>query len=211
MLKWGHMFPNQPASSSASSNPADYLNQIAPQAPKKSWLKPGPRLILFILVPILIIVLALAIILNVTTAARKQPLEQLTARLSATQKVVAAAQPNLKSSTLRSQNSSLNLYLVDLNSDIAEPMKNNGVNVAKLSDSIVAKESTADLTARLEEARLNARYDRTYAREMAYLLDTILTLTKQIYSTTGSASLKTFLEATYNNLEKAQQTFADFS
>jgi hypothetical protein len=168
-------------------------------------------LFLLILLPILIIVLTLAVVLNVSASARKQPLETLTARLSATQKVVAAAQPNLKSSALRSQNSSLNLYLTDLNSDIAEPMKNNGVDVKKLSDSVLAKESTTDLTARLEEARLNARYDRTYAREMAYLLDTTLTLTKQIYSTTNSTTLKTFLEATYNNLEKAQQTFADFN
>lgn len=211
MVKWWQMFPNQPTTPSAPPNPANYLDQIASQAPKKSLFKLGPRLFIIIGVPLLVIVLIFSLVLNLTTSARKEPLETLAARLSAIQKVVAAAQPNLKSSTLRSQNSSLNLYLTDLNSDIAEPLKNNGVDVSKLRESVVAKESTTDLEARLEEARLNARFDRTYAREMAYLLDTTVTLTKQIYSSTNSPSLETFLEATYNNLEKAQQTFADFN
>lgn len=211
MLKWEHMYPEQPQPSVAPTPPPDYLNQIAPQQPKRSSFKLGPKLFLVIGAVLVVVVVILSIVINILVQNGRQPLEHLSARLTSTASVVDKAQGTLKSSKLRSLNSSLNLYLTDINSDIATPLKSAGVNTAKLSDKVVAEESATALTTRLEDARLNAIYDRTYAREMAYRLDTIITLMKQIVASTGSSELKTYLEATYPNLEPTQQAFADFN
>lgn len=208
------MNPNQPQSPpSPIPNPssADYLNQIAPQTPRRSPFKVGPKLFLIIGGVLTLLVIILSISLNSIAAGQRQPLEKLAARLQSTETVVNDAQANLKSSQLRSLNSELKLFMANTNRDLSEPLKIAGVDVKKLSATTVKNEATTELTDRLEDARLNAVYDRTYAREMAYRLDTIITLMEQIYDTTTSTSLKTFLETTYKNLEPTQKAFSDFN
>ncbi|MDB5179878.1 MAG: hypothetical protein JWN12_510 [Candidatus Saccharibacteria bacterium] len=191
--------------------PTDYLNQIAPHAPKKPIFSFGIKQLLLIGAAIVVLVIILAVIVGNITASKKDPLEHLSARLTATQVVVTAAQPNLKSSELRSLNSNLNLYMTNTNRDITAPLTAAGINTKSLSKSIVASESTTALSARLEDARLNAVFDRTYAREMAYQLGTLMTLMNQIYTSTGSAGLKTFLQSAYDNLKPTQASFANFT
>jgi hypothetical protein len=208
------MYPNQPQQtpSPMPPSPGDYLNQIAPQTPKKPLFRlSGLRLILAVIAGLVVVVSIFALVINAVSASRRHPLEQLSARLTATESIVADAQDNLKSSELRSLNRSLKIFLTNTNRDIAEPLLDSGVNVKKLDKDTVAKESGEDITSRLEDARLNAVYDRTYAREMAYQLETIITLMKQIYRSGGSDSLKSFLVTAYGNLEPTQQSFADFN
>jgi predicted outer membrane protein len=191
--------------------PVDYLNQIAPQGPKKPLFTFGIKQLVMIGGALVVLVIILAAIVGSITGGKKDPLEHLSARLTATQAVVSAAQPNLKSSELRSLNSNLNLYMTNTNRDITAPLTSAGINVKKLSKSIVTSESTTALSARLEDARLNAVYDRTYAREMTYQLGTLMTLMNQIYKSTSNAQLKTFLESAYTNLKPTQESFANFT
>jgi len=202
-------YPTQPPS--PSGVPVDYLNQIAPQAPKRPMFTFGIKQLLMIGAALVILVIILAVVVGSITGGKKEPLERLSTRLTATQSVVSAAQPNLKSSELRSLNSNLNLYMTNTNRDIAEPLKAAGITTKNLSKSIVASESTTALSARLEDARLNAVFDRTYAREMAYQLGTLMTLMNQTYKTTSSTSLKTFLKTAYDNLKPTQESFANFN
>lgn len=162
-------------------------------------------------VALVVLVSILAIVVNGIAGGKKEPLEQLAARLNATQVVVNNAQVNLKSSELRSLNSNLKLYMTNTNRDITAPMLSAGVNTAKLSKSVINAESTTALSARLEDARLNAVFDRTYAREMAYQLGTIMTLINQDYKTTSNAQLRTFLKSAYDNLKPTQDSFANFT
>ncbi|RWZ78421.1 MAG: hypothetical protein EOT05_01520 [Candidatus Microsaccharimonas sossegonensis] len=191
--------------------PVDYLNQIAPQETKRPPFTFGIKHLLVIGGGLIVFVIILAIIVNSLAGGNKTSLERLSARLIATQTVVSAAQPNLKSSELRSLNSNLNLYLTNTNRDITAPLTSAGINVTKLSKSIVTSESTSALSARLEDARLNAVFDRTYAREMTYQLGNIMTLMNQIYKSTNNVQLKTFLESAYNNLKPTQASFANFT
>ena len=69
---------------------------------------------------------------------------------------------------------------------------------------------TAATEERLEDARLNAVFDRTYAREMEYQLATLLALMERVYSSTSSSSLKEYLEESYDNLEPLHEQFAAF-
>jgi hypothetical protein len=204
------MYPNQNPTPSSSPLPVDYLNQIAPQAPKKPMFTFGIKQVIMIGAVLIVLVIILAIIVNSVAGGSKDPLEHLSARLTATQTVATNAQTNLKSSELRSLNSNLKLFLTNTNRDIGAPLLSAGVNAAKLDKTIVSAESTAALSARLEDARLNAVYDRTYAREMAYQLGQTMTLMEQINSSTSNAKLKAFLRTTYTSLKPTQESFANF-
>jgi hypothetical protein len=204
------MYPNQ-LTPPQEPTPTDYLNQIAPQAPKKSIFHLGMRQIIFIGIGLVVFVSILSIIANSIAGGQKEPLQRLGARLSTTQTVVDGAQSNLKSSKLRSLNSNLKLYMTNTSRDIAAPLLVSGVDVAQLSKSVLAAESTAALSSRLEDARLNAVFDRTYAREMTYQLGTLLTLMEKIYNSTRDAELKVFLASASENLQPTQESFANFS
>jgi len=208
------MYPNDPQQHPTPAQPTaplDYLNQIAPQAPKKSLFNFGVPRVLLILGAAIIVVIILSIVASSVARGRTEPLERLSVRLGATQTIATAAQGQLQSSKLRSYNSNLSLYLTNTNRDIAKPLLAAGVQATKIDKALLASESTTALTTRLEDARLNAVYDRTYAREMTYRLETILTLMKQAYSSTSDASLRAFLTTAYDNLEPTQKSFANFS
>lgn len=199
------MDPNQqPAGYSA-----DYLNQIAPTVTTKQRFSKIQLIIGGVLGSLVVIVIGLSLFLNLTRTPSST--QTLAARLISTEAVVNKAQPLLKSTELRTLNSNLNIYLTDTNRGIAEPLLKVKVDVSKLDKTIVAKESGEALTAKLEDARLNATYDRVYALEMAYQLETIMTLMQKIYSSTSSKTLKDFLEGAYKNLEPTQKSFEDFN
>ncbi|MDB5166943.1 MAG: hypothetical protein JWN26_88 [Candidatus Saccharibacteria bacterium] len=203
-------FESQPVQPEAPLS-VDYLNQIAPQAPKRKIpLTRKQMIVAGILGGAFIIVMILVIAVGLGGGGTKKQLEQLAARLQSTQTIVTAADSELNDSQLRALNSNLNIYLTNTNRDIAAPLLKDGIDVTKLDSSIVASESGADVTARLEDARLNAVYDSTYAREIAYRLATIVSLMRQINSSTSNQDLKTFLAGAYTNLQPTQKAFEDF-
>lgn len=193
--------------------PVDYLNQISAPPPKPSLFSGKIKKLIIIGAILVIGVIILSIVTSVIAGARKAPAEQLSARLNATQQIADDSHGNLKSSQLRSLNSNLRLFFTNTQRDIAQPLAAFGVTAATVNKDTIAREAanTAEINQRLEDARLNAVYDRTYAREMDYQLATLLTLLQQAYNNTNSQSARTFLETTYDNLEPIQQGFADFN
>lgn len=187
----------------------DYLNQIAPQAPKKMKI----NLIQFIIIAVggLAILITAIMIISSVASSGKNNLQHLAARLQSTETIVVDGQSKIKSTNLRALNSNLKIYLANTNRDIKSPLLIQKVDVSKLDKSIVSSESSKAVTDRLEDARLNAIYDRTYAREVAYRLDTILALMNQINNSSSSTSLKAFLADAIKNLEPSQKSFEDFN
>lgn len=208
------MDPNQPfnqPSAPQQSPPQysiDYLNQIAPQQSKSA---PNKLLVIIgILVVLLLVVVAVSGLAQLGGASASTKLQTLAARLETLQSISDKAQVNIKSNQLRGSNSSLSLYLANANRDIAEPLKSNGVDIKKLDKAIVAKENGAALTDALEDARLNALYDRTYAREMNYQLSTVILLMDDIGESTNSKSLDSFIGTTKRNLTPIEKQMGEF-
>jgi len=192
----------------------DYLNQIAPKNQRRTPLNlTGMRLWLAIGALAVVVIIILSIVMTSVAAHRRAPLETLTARLSTTATIVTAATPNISDSSLSATNSTLSLTLTQLNKDIVTPMKNNGVDVNKLSKSISAQETAAGtkISNDLTDAKLNAVFDTHYATDMNYQLSITMSLMQQIYNHTNSKSLKTFLQAAYNDIAPAQKAFETFS
>lgn len=187
----------------------DYLNQIAPQ-PQKKGIK--DRFFFFIIGGgLLLAVIALIVIFAAGASGPKQDMQTLAARMATLQTISSDTQRNLKSSDLRSTNSNLTIFLANANRDITAPLSANGIDVKKIDDTITAAEKGEKLTQTLEDARLNAILDRTYAREMTYQLQTVAALVKEIYGSTNSKTLKSYLEKTDADLQPIIRQFSDFN
>jgi len=190
--------------------PVDYLNQISTQQQKPGMT--NKRFLLLIGGAVLLVLIAVIfMVASSGVTGPKEKMQTLAARLLTLQTVASDAQANIKSGDLRDTNSNLTIFLTNTNRDIAEPLTESGIDVEKLDAKIVAQESGETLTADLEEARLNAVFDRTYAREMSYQLDTVSVLIREIYNSTNNASFKSFLENTNTNLEPLREQFSNFN
>lgn len=198
------MNPEQPSSS-------NYLDQIAPQATKKSVLGVKPRLIVVIGASLVVLVIIASIGVAILNATRKQPWETLVARLDATEQIANSATGSIKSSQLRSLNSEIRLFITNTNRDIQTPLMKVNVDQKKLPDSVTKTESAEAILGRLEEARLNAIYDRAYAREMAYQLALVLTALQQVYQSSSNPETKAFLDNAYTSLETTHETLSNYS
>lgn len=189
--------------------PIDYLNQIAPQAKK-----PGPSNRILVLVAIIGGVLALIIGFVMLMSSGSGPTnasQTLAARLQTLQTVSEKSQKNIKSSTLRGINSNLSIFLTSANRDIVAPLAAADIDVKALDKTILAKENGDTLSASLEDARLNADFDNTYAREMSFQLATVEAVMGDIYEKTKSEAMKKFLLDTNDNLQPIKKQLDEFN
>jgi len=200
------MYPNE-------NQPIDpnYLDQIAPQPSQKINIANNkPIFIAIIGLVITLFIFFIGMIASGLSGSGNQ-LERLSARLTATEGISVSATTNIKNSKLRALNSNLKIYLTNTIRDITPLLAVEKIDVKKLDKKIIASESNEKILAKLEDARLNAIYDRSYARELSYQLETTMSLMRQIYNKTKNKDLKTFLEESYNNLEPIQKQFSDFN
>lgn len=210
------MYPDpnqqQPTPTSPAPQPQysiDYLNQIAPKPQKKGL---SNRLYIAIAGGGAVLALIIgALMLFSGGGGPTTDMQHLAARIESLGKISTSAQKNIKSNSLSGTNSNLSIFLTNADRDIATPLKNNGLDIKKLDKTIVTAEAQTALTAKLEDARLNAVFDRTYAREMDYQLATLQALMKKIYNSSNSKSMKDFLAATNTNLLPLMKQLEDFS
>lgn len=179
--------------------PLDYLNQIAPQAPKKSAFELSLGKVIIIGVILIVFVIVLSLVLNTASSSGKEPWQRLSARLETTTTLANDARLNIKSSKLRSLNSDLTLYLTNTTRDLSKIIETKEIQLAKTPTSIINEESGDAVAGELEDARLNNIYDMTYAREMSYQLSRVIALLEAI-AKTASGSDKDFLQTAHNNL-----------
>lgn len=191
--------------------PLDYLNQIAPEAPKRPLFTLNMRTIILGALIAVIVIIIIAAVSGALVSARKEPWERLSARLDATATAVDSSSREIKNSQLRSLNSDIKLYITNTKRDLATPLTRAGVDANKLSNSIVTQENSTGMMQRLEDGRLNAKYDSTYAREMSYQLALLLSLLQKLYASSGNSETKTILETAYKNLEPTYTTISNFS
>lgn len=163
-----------------------------------------------IAVGIIVLISLIAIISSVATSSIGQT-ERLAARLQSTKNTVKSADSNIKSTKLRAMNSALGIYLTNTIRNATPILASNNIQIDKLDKKVTDAESNEETLAILEDARLNAIYDRIYASEMAHQLDNTLILMRQINNSTNDSDLKTFLDDAYKSLEPTQKEFADFN
>ena len=193
--------------------PLDYLNQIAPEAPKKPFFEPKLNLrniVLFGIIAIILVII-ISLVSSSLTASRKQPWQHLSARLDATATSVDTSSTLIKNTTLRGYNSDLKLYITNTKRDLEPFLVSLQIDSAALPASVTAAETSTGLAQNLEDGRLNAKYDSTYVREMSYQLATILSLLQSINASSSGTKTLEFTETAYNNLYPIYTKISEFS
>lgn len=184
--------------------PTNYLDQIAPPEKKPSL----NNKFFFGLVGggLLLIVIFGFFILSAGASPTKN-LQRLAARLTNLEQVAEDSQGKIKDSKLRSINSSLLLYLKNTNRDMEAPLKADNIKLKKND----VDPTAAKLNETLENARLNATFDRTYASEMKHQLETTSIIMNSVYKTTNKKSIKAFLEPSAKDLASLYKQLAEYS
>ncbi len=192
--------------------PPDYLNQIAPKATKTKLdlLTQKPLLTGGIILAVIVIVTLFAVVGGSMSGGTKL-IKTLSARIDSTASTAKSATHKIKNPRLLALNSNLNIYLTNTNRDFAPVLALNDITTKKIDKNIIIAESNTDMLATMEDARLNAIFDRIYAKEMNNQLEKVLMLMRQIYNGTNSKATKAFLENANKNLVPIQKQFADYS
>ncbi len=192
------------------ANGIDYLNSIAAQPQAKTI---NPFILWGLIAAALIIV---TVIVIAFASGGNNPTKQLT-RVGASsvnlEELTETANNDIQSSELRSINSSLTITLANTNRDLAEPLKKQKINIknAKKNKNVAVVAAEYDgVNERLEDARLNGLYDRTYARELTYLLKTLHADMEELYNSSKSKSLRSTLETNDNNLAPLLESLEAF-
>ncbi len=179
--------------------PIDYLNQIAPQAPKKPLFEFTLGKVAIVGIILIILVIIISVISGALANGQKEPWQRLSARVAATTILATDATDNIKNSQLRSLNSDLKLFLTNTARDIEQPLLARGITVEKIPASILAQESSESVASKLEDGRLNNKFDITYAREMSYQLTLLLSLLEQLAGSSSGATQE-MLQTAHQNL-----------
>lgn len=187
--------------------PVNYLDQISPQNNQPVGLFSKPILIALGVLIVSILLVGFMLL----GSAPKDTFEKLAARLTFTSETVEYATGYIKDSNLRAANTNLTLYLENNMRDIEEVLTLNNKSLSKLDKNILAEESDSTVQERLEDARLNGIFDRVYAREMAYQLELILSLARQMSKSATKETITDYMSDTITNLEPIQQEFSDFN
>lgn len=192
--------------------PPDYLNQIAPKATKTKMglLTQRPLLTGGIVLAVIVVVTLFAVVGSSMSGGTKL-IKTLSVRLDSTASTAKSATHKIKNPRLLALNSNLNIYLTNTSRDFAPILALNDITTKKIDKSIIVAESNTNMLATMEDARLNAIYDRIYAKEMNNQLEKVLMLIRQINKGTNSKATKAFLENANKNLIPIQKQFADYS
>lgn len=191
--------------------PANYLDQIAPKQVKRPLFTFSLRNIILLGIGVIVLIVIMVNISSAISNAKLEPWQRLSARLDATEEVATTSKPLIKDSKLKSANSELKIYLTNTKRDLAAPFKSLKITTASTPKKIITSESSTEIDARLEDGRLKAKYDSTYAREMSFQLTKLLTILAQTYNTSSSQATKSSIKKAYESLKPIQKNIADYS
>jgi hypothetical protein len=201
------MYPNDNNNSQPLS--VNYLDQIAPQPTSRKFGPLDKQHVIIGGIIAFILLIIISAICSLLLGGVNQTV-QLASRLVNTKTIATDASSKIANSQLRALNGSLKASLTNTIRDIKPALAKSNINVDKLDKKLLAIENDKKMLDALEDARLNAVYDRVYAREMAYKLATTINLMQQIEKS-SSKDFKQILETAYTNLEPIQKQFEDFN
>ena len=188
-----------------------YLDQIAPKSTKSSILSNRKPALLFSILGVLALITLLLMVFVQLTKGSTDTTEQLAAKLTSIKSTVDESTNKLKNSKIRAVNSELKLYLTNTLRDFGPILEKENIDIKKMDPKVLKSESNERLLETLEDARLNAVFDRTYAREMSYQLELALNLMTKIEKNSKTAELKSFVQNAKTNLAPIQEEFELFS
>lgn len=188
----------------------DYLDQIAPPpAPAKFLSGSFGKAVIGLGV---IFVFAVGLIVAFGNTKKTADIEQAAVRLGHLQSITKANQKNIKSGELLATNSRFQIRMANDAKDSSTLLAQAGVVKKDYDKKMVAAEaaSSAELSEKFLDAKLNANLDRVYAREMAYQADLLLTIYNKMSRSSQAKPIRDYAKNAAENLKPIQKSFAEF-
>jgi hypothetical protein len=202
----GSMQPGNPN----SQYPIDYLNQLA--GANSSTTQFNPKIVIGGIVGFLITALAVLFLVfnNGGGPVGPKPEETLYKTIVDTAQITNDSKRKISSNKLVSINSSLNIVLLNSITGMTDPLQKSGLEAKKLESAAKKEKAFEKPMAKLEDARLNAIYDRAYVREIDFKIQSMLLLIEKINKMSTNKSLKDYLGKTKPDIEKVKDELDDF-
>lgn len=188
----------------------DYLNQVAGGSTTGS--NSIDKKFIFIIAGVVaaLIVAAALLFMQPKAAADNKPVRLYTTLID-TEKSTSKSGKLLKSSQLVSINSSMRTNIINAARDMEEPLTATGQKPASLKSAAnKAPYHDEKFAAALEDARLNAVYDRVYANEINTKLKYIIAYMEAIKKSTSSKKMKTFIDKNLPSMKTVQKAVDEF-
>ncbi len=196
----------------------DYLNQISASVrpEKKSKLSFLNSKIFKIAAGAIVAFIVIVVIGNIIGGGKTSVKDQtisLKLNIDSTLEVISTYQPNVKSSTLRSNSASLYSILSNTSRELTTFVTDKYDYNAKKDDKKFAEAVALErdgLESDLFEAKINGVLDQIYASKMAYTISLICSKEANLIDTTSNEELKSILSSSSNSLNTLYDQFSDF-
>lgn len=157
----------------------------------------------FIIIGLLLVIIAGIFLLSNSGDQSGALQQRLLLRQKATLDILNDGQKNITSPDLLKINSELRLLITGSNSNTETIIKKNaGKKKAKKDKTVIASESSAATLEKLNEAKLNARYDHAYQDVLTQKLMSLNSLNQELYDKSKSKSLREALSQQYEDITK---------
>lgn len=208
-------YPQPPSNYQAPATPqpydANYLDSIAPPPPRPKLFSGSFGKIFFAMMALFIV--AVSIIVAASGKDKTADLQQLSVRLDNFSQTVKTEQPLIRSSKLSNINTNFKTWIDGHFASSETLLKEGGVKKTQYDKKMVASEKkrATDLTAKYEDARLNATLNRVYANSMASETQQIINMLDTMSKKSGSKKIRDFAKEASGNLKPIQQDFEKYN
>lgn len=200
----GHTVPGQVINGQYS---VDYLNQMSTgvkQPLDKKFIYLGAGLALALMLA------AALLFMRPKTVSDDVPVKLFTTMVD-TEKSTARSGKLIKSSRLSSINGNIRTLLTNAQRDMDEPLTKSGQKTSSLKSAAIKPPYHDDKFAgALEDARLNAVYDRVYANEINTKLKYIVVYMESIKKSNRSQSMQVFVDKNLPSFQTLQKSVEDY-
>lgn len=207
----------QPSQTPQPANPhqdfsIDYLNQLDPHHKKAGG--PSPKVMIgAIVVGILALAFFAFTLLSGGSSTPSDRVIAINLRLQTLQTISKTQHKKLRDNKLQATDGNLAIYLTNTLRDIEKPATAAKIDLKKVSKERLATEASykTKLDDAFRDAHLNAQLDTTYARQMAYELSVLRSLMTKLKASSGSKSVKEFVDTSTPSLDAIEKDFETFS
>lgn len=199
---------------SSESYSIDYLNKLAGTTPATKTVAPANQKKILIGVGIFLALSLSAVLL--VLANQKGPTNTSTERVLYTtifnnSEIADEASKEIKSSQLSSLNSAYYGQLVNDMTAMSAPLAKRGIDAKELGKAAKKAAAFQETLQKLEDARLNAIYDQTYATELNYQLQSIIMLMEKIEKLSSNKAMVDFVKKGKPNYITIQDGLEDYN
>lgn len=188
----------------------DYLNQLSGEGKNSEQF--NPKIVIGGIIGFIVLAAAMMFLIFSSSGGPAGPGPEVTLykTIVGTAEITDDSKKKLHSSDLVSINSSIDILLLNSITGMIKPLSKSGIDADKLESEAQKEEEFAEPMKKLEDARLNAVYDRAYLRIIDFRIDSILLLVEKVNKTSGNSDLKKYLSKTKSDLEVIDKALEEF-